>query len=320
MRLLFITSNRIGDAVLSSGLLSHLIDHGRSPRVTIACGPLAAPLFEATPGLERLIALEKRRLGGHWLGLWPAVVTTWWDTVVDLRSAALVYLVPARRRIAFRPAPGPTHRVEQIARAAGLATPPQPRLWTAPRHEAEAAQLAAEGAPILALGPTANWRGKEWPVARFAALAARLSGPRGVLAGARIAVLGGAGEGAAAAPLLAALPAERRLDLIGRLELLTCYAFLRRCALFIGNDSGLMHLAAAAGTPTLGLFGPSRDAHYAPYGPRTAVVRTPESFEALVGRPGYDHRTTGTLMESLTVEAVEAAALALWARTASVAA
>ena len=89
---------------------------------------------------------------------------------------------------------------------------------------------------------------------------------------------------------------------------------------YIGNDSGLMHIAAAAGAPTLGLFGPSREAHYAPWGPRAGVVRTAKSYDELVGGPGYDHRTTGSLMESLTVEMAEAGARDLWARVSGPAA
>ena len=73
-----------------------------------------------------------------------------------------------------------------------------------------------------------------------------------------------------AAPLLAALPSA--IDLVGRLTLPEVAACLGRCALFVGNDSGLMHLAAAAGAPTLGLFGPTSAAEYAPAGPRAAVA------------------------------------------------
>lgn len=314
MRLLFITSTRIGDAVLSTGLLSHLIDTNPGARVTIACGAEAAPLFEALPGLERVIVLNKRRLGLHWLGLWLQVAGRKWDHVVDLRGSALAYVVPHRARLVFHGDARPMHRVAQLAEAAGLKAELSPRLWTAPRHETEAARLAPDGAPILALGPTANWRGKEWPIENFIALAARLTGERGPLASGRVAVFGAAAERAAAQPLLDSLEPAHRLDLIGRIDLVTSFAVLKRCTLFIGNDSGLMHLAAAAGVPTLGLFGPSRETHYAPHGRFAAVVRTPESFEALIGQPGYDHRTTDTLMRSLSVDAVEAAARGLWSR------
>ena len=66
MRILYITATRIGDAVLSTGLLSHLIGLHPEARFTIAAGPAAAPLFEAMPGLERSIAVPKERFGLHW--------------------------------------------------------------------------------------------------------------------------------------------------------------------------------------------------------------------------------------------------------------
>ena len=122
-----------------------------------------------------------------------------------------------------------------------------------------------------------------------------------------------------ARPLLDSLPAERHIDLFGQ-ELLSVAAVLGRCALFIGNDSGLMHLAAASGVPTLGLFGPTREAHYAPWGPNGAVLRTPECVEQLIGGRDFDHRTAGSLMGGLTVEAAERAAIALLERGARAAA
>jgi heptosyltransferase-3 len=69
---------------------------------------------------------------------------------------------------------------------------------------------------------------------------------------------------------LAALPGA--IDLVGRLTLAEAAACLARCALFVGNDSGLMHLAASAGTPTLGLFGPTPASEYAPSGVLTAFA------------------------------------------------
>ena len=70
MRILFVTSSRIGDAVLSTGLLDHLMRRYPEARFTVACGPVAAGLFAHMPQLERLIVFDKRRYGRHWLGLW----------------------------------------------------------------------------------------------------------------------------------------------------------------------------------------------------------------------------------------------------------
>jgi heptosyltransferase III len=316
MRILFVTATRIGDAVLSTGILRHLIDRYPDARLTIAAGPVAAPLFEAVPRLEQLIIVHKRRLALHWLPLYAAVGRRRWDLVVDLRGSALAWLLRARGRKVIAKGDGREHRVRQLARVFDLDPPPGPRLWTAPLHDRHAALQVPAGGPVLAIGPAANWRGKQWRGERFAELALRLTGPDGLLPGARVAVFAAAHERSQALALLDALPRHRLIDLVGRIDLLTAAAALRRCALFIGNDTGLMHIAAAIGTPTLGLFGPSPIEKYAPWGAWTAVVRTAEAPETMFGS-GFDHLTTDTLMDSLSVDAAEAGAHQLWRRVAS---
>ena len=318
MRILFVTATRIGDAVLSTGLLSHVIARYPGARLTIAAGPVAAPLFEAVPGLERRIVLRKRPLALHWLALYARTARRRWDLVVDLRGSALSWMLRAGERRVMAKGEASEHRVRQLGRLFGLDPPPGPVLWTAPHHESAAAALQPPGPPVLAIGPAANWRGKQWRAERFAELAQRLTGGGGPLPGARVAVLAGGHERGQAAPLLSALPEEAVIDLVGKTDLLTAAAFLGRCAMFIGNDTGLMHIAAAAGTPTLGLFGPSPLAQYAPWGRCTAAVRTALPPEAMFVE-GFDHRTTDTLMDSLSVEMAEAAAWALWRRAAGAA-
>jgi heptosyltransferase III len=319
MNILFITATRIGDAVLSTGLLGHLIERYPDARLTIAAGLVAAPLFEAMPGLERLVVVRKRLLALHWLGLYGAVAERRWDLVVDLRGSAIAWLLRARERRVMAKGNQHEHRVRQLARLFLLDPAPNPLLWLAPRHEQEAAALVPPGPPLLAIGPAANWRGKQWRAERFAELGRRLTAADGGFPGARVAVLAAAHERPQAEMLLAAIPPDRRIDLIGRTGLLTAAAVLRRCAMFIGNDTGLMHIAAASGVPTLGLFGPSPIDQYAPWGRCTAVVRTSDPPESMFG-PGFDHRTTDTLMDSLSVEAVEAAVLELRRRAESEAA
>jgi heptosyltransferase-3 len=313
MRLLFITATRVGDAVLTTGLLEHLLRAHPGIAVTVVCGAPAAPLFRALPGLERLIAIEKRPLGLHYLSLWACLAGTRWDVVADLRRTPLPYALMRGRHYRAPKLPG-KHRVIEVAAAMDLARPPAPTLWLGGADRAAADRLIRPGGPVLALAPAANWRGKQWRAERFAALAARLTAANGVLPSARVAVLAAANERAQAAPVLESIPAERRIDLVGAAELPVLAACLQRCALFVGNDSGLMHLAAAAGTPTLGLFGPSPEYRYAPWGPHAAVARTRESYRDLVDAPGFDHRTTGTLMDGLDVDTAAAAAEALWRR------
>lgn len=316
MNVLFVTSTRIGDAVLSTGLLDHVLRTRPGALVTVACGPAAAGLFAGLPGLVRVIAMPKQRYGGHWFDLWRQVVPTAWSLVVDLRGSALAWGLLARERRVYRTSDALVHRMRQLSDLFALPEPAAPRLWTLPVHEEAAAKLIPVAGPILppvlALGPTANWIGKQWPAERFVALMDRLTSPNGILPGARVAVFGGPGERDAAAPVLAAIPADRRIDLVGSVDLLTAYAALKRSALYVGNDSGLMHMAAAAGIPTLGLFGPSRDEHYAPWGIKAAVARAVPYDK--IFPPGYDWRNTGTLMGSLSVDSAAAAAEDLWRR------
>ena len=267
MRVLFITANRLGDAVLSTGLLDHLLQTLPDARFTIACGPVAAGVFDRMPRRERTLVLEKRRYDRHWLGLWRRTAGTVWDLVVDLRGSALAFLVAARRRAVLRGG-HEGHKTEQLAGVLGIRPAPLPTCWTAEEDRARARALLPEGL-YVGLGPTANWAGKIWPAERFVALFRALQRR---LPGARPVVFAGAGaaERAMAAPVLAALPSA--IDLCGRLTLAEGSACLARCALFAGNDSGLMHLAAAAGAPTLGLFGPTPAREYAPVGRRTAAA------------------------------------------------
>ncbi len=320
VKILFITSTRIGDAVLSTGLLDRLIADHPGARLTVACGPAAAPLFEAVPGLERIIVLDKMLLSLHWVRMWVLCIGQPWDLVVDLRNAPLSYLLRAKSQRHMHRTREPGHRVAQLARVLGLEVdPPAPKIWISGDNERTAETLIADGGPVLAVGPTANWHAKTWPADRFAELSRRLTGQGGILAGARIAVFGRADERPQAMRLIESIPEERRIDLVGHIGLLDVAACMKRCALYVGNDSGLMHLAAAAGIPTLGLFGPSPEEHYAPWGPRCAVVRT-EKSHADIFPPDFDPGAPGSLMEGLSVDRAEQAVLELWRRTSEAAA
>lgn len=301
MNILFITATRIGDAVLSSGLIAHLTAEHPGARFTIACGAPAAPLFEAVPGLERLIVIEKKPFHSHWLSLWAACVGNRWDRIYDLRGSMLARFMWAGQRHIGDYRDDSIHRVEELGRLVGVSPPPAPMLSLSDEAQAQAADLIPDRLPVLAIGPTANWGGKQWPADRFAALALRATGEGGILEGATVAVLGAEPERYMAQPVLDALPTDRQIDLIGQ-SLPVAAACIARSTLYIGNDSGLMHIAAATGTPTLGLFGPSPEMRYGPWGAHCASVRTDEGFKELVMSPEFDHLSQKSLMTGLSVE------------------
>lgn len=305
MRLLFITSNRLGDAVLSTSVLRHYVETYPGIRVTVACGPVAAPIFEAVPGLERIIKMPKKKRGGHWWKLWKSVVLNWWDIIVDLRGSATAYVLPGRKRVVFKGNDDQLHRVEQMARLIGLSQPLYPKIWVDKAHRERAKKLLqcdAEQA-VVAIGPTANWGGKTWSIENFKQLISRLTCKDGLFPDAHIVVLGAPAEQKMTASLIDDLPENRSTIIFGNESLLTVQACLEKVHAYIGNDSGLMHMAAASGTFTLGLFGPSRPENYAPCGPDTAYVCTDRSYDEIVAA-GIDWKSPKCLMKDLSVEKV----------------
>lgn len=301
-KVLFVTSNRIGDCVISSGAIGEIARQIPGARITVACGRPPAPFFRSAPGVERVIVLDKKKLAGHWFGLWREVVGTHWDMVVDIRGSALSYLIPARRRVVYnRSWETGVRKVEMVSRLMGSATPLDPELFIDDQARAEAAAVidpqlsgGAGPGPILALAPIAHQPGKSWPADRWGELVEKLKAePR--FDGWRFMPVGGPGDRPPATPALEAA-GERGIDFVGKGDILASAAAIDRAALFVGNDSGLMHVAAAAGRPTLGLFGPTEWWLYGPWGPKT---RTAASNETRGAFAPIDALTTQRVFEAV---------------------
>lgn len=327
MNILFITSSRIGDAVLSTGLLSYMEQKWPDAKVTIACAPLVASLFAGYPNLERIITLRKEKYNGHWIKLWREVFGKRWDAVVDLRNSAVSRLVFAKKRYIYGPhIDGNLHKVLQNAAVMRLEKEAiAPKLWfteaqmQAARSVVYAGMEAVAGERIIGVGPAANWIGKTWPAERFIDVLLWLTGQGGAYEGARVAVFGAPGEEEVCYQVLDAM-GDRGIDAIAKGSPGEAAAMISLCDFYLGNDSGLMHAAAACGVPTFGLFGPSYPHLYAPWGEHTAYARTPETYDELISHEGYSSRTTPSLMVTLTVDAVKRDLEMFLSKRASVAA
>jgi heptosyltransferase-2 len=126
-------------------------------------------------------------------------------------------------------------------------------------------RLAGGGARVVALAPGAVGPGKRWPTERFAELARLLAG-----AGLGVWVLGSPNETPLAREIVAAAGAGAR-DLTGP-DLRNAVVALKTADAAVTNDSGLMHIAAALGTPTVALFGPTSPRLWAPLNPLAATI------------------------------------------------
>jgi heptosyltransferase-2 len=308
---LVIQTSFLGDVVLTTPLLSELASRGP---VDVVVTPAAAPLLANHPAVRDVIVFDKRGADNGIAGLWRFAralrtrtdgsrreISAAYLAQGSWRSAALAWFAGIAERVGFSTSAGrllytrrsrynpDAHHAERLWRlAAGDAAPApapeviRPRLYPAERERAAVDALLKDvprdGAPYFALAPGSIWGTKRWP--QYPALAARIAPLY------RIVVIGGADDDALAAEIARAAGPERVINATGKLSLLASTELLSRCVGLVTNDSAPQHLASAAGTPTLSIFGPTVPAFgFGPLAPRHATAGN----ETLPCRPCDSH-------------------------------
>jgi heptosyltransferase-2 len=286
----------LGDTLLLAPALAAVRERQPSPRVNLAAhhgaarllaasglidvalsrdDPRLAPLFGASGGAEAC-----RDVLGHvdaavaWLGDPEGIVAA------NLRKlgARQTSVAPSQPQAASG-----RHLAEHLAdalRSLGLVGDrlPGPPLLVSPPAEAAWAGGSLGAAvdrarPIVAVHPGSGGRRKNWPAAGFAAVIDALAGA------ATVVLAGGPADEEAVAAVLR--QARSRPISATDLPLPRVAALLARCDAFVGNDSGLTHLAALLGVSTVALFGPTDPAVWRPWGPRTQVLSWATGPESL---------------------------------------
>jgi ADP-heptose:LPS heptosyltransferase len=343
-RLLILKPCCAGDIVLATPALAALRRRYPDARLTWGLSPWARALLVHDPRIDAL--LDTGALGAGRLSLSALIAAIarvrrgGFDACLVLDRSPLLVLVPWLAGVPLRvgldsagrgfahtvrvPAEGLRHEAElylDAARALG-ANPDgvYAECFFGPADHAWAKeQLGAWPGDerVVVLNPAGGSNPgmalelKRWPLERFAALGARLLTERGV----RLALLAGPRDGALLAELharlLAALPAAP----IGRVRLFAAEwgqagALAARAALYVGNDTGLTHVAAAAGTPVVAIFGPSDPRRYAPFVPAERLrvlwhpVAVPEAGVA-AGAPADFSWARGVTVDEAWAAAVE---------------
>jgi len=180
-----------------------------------------------------------------------------------------------------------------------------PRVAPRPETIARASTLLADSGAgdskrLVGMAPgAAGGHAKRWPPSRVAEVIVRLSREHG----ARCVLVGASGDRDAAREIESALPPDIRvIDLIGRTDLRVLVGVLSRCAAFVSNDSGAMHLAAAAGVPVTAIFGPTDDRVTAPFGSHDVLIHPVFCRPCMLRDCPIDHRC----MKGITADTVTA--------------
>ena len=286
----------IGDFVRCHTVVKLLQQRFPSRPIDVLTTAMVAPLVDYMPGVRQGIVADLARkrlaLGRHRAlaarlreeryGQALVMPRTW-------KSALAPYLagIPVRtgfvgearfglindRRWGERRLPRMIERCAVLALPDGEAWPapwPQPELDVPGAELAAWRQrlgLAAEGRAVVAFAPGAVGPSKRWPSGQYAELARRLAAD-----GDAVWVIGGPAEKELAAEIVAANPTRIR-DLTGP-DLRNAILALAAADVAVSNDSGLLHVAAALGTPAIGIFGPTSPWHWAPLNPIAAVIET----------------------------------------------
>jgi lipopolysaccharide heptosyltransferase II len=283
-RILAVRTDRIGDMALTSAAFADLKAHFTHARITVLAPAAPLALLEHHPAVDRLVPLAGHRL--------PEELSGRFDLAIDftpderLLGARLVGASRAPWRLGFARAGreihftlhGPDalparHLVDmhrELLAAAGVVAPAsEPALVVAaPERAAALARLAALGAaaPRVLVHPGAHEQTQRWAPERFAETIARLT----ERAGAACLVASGPGEEGLASHIAGLTPDALSLGTLTVRELM---AVTSACELFIGNNSGPLHVAAALGIPTVSVMGPTDPRRFWPRGAAPKVLR-----------------------------------------------
>jgi len=296
-RLVILAPNWLGDAVMALPAIADVRRASLGASIAVAARGAIAPLFSLVPGIDETIVLRRPatvgRVGG-WRSIGAELAGRDFDTALLLPNSMHAALVAARAGIAERwgyrsgwrgrlltravRRPGKLHQAayyQHLVVALGFPSGTmEPRIVVPDTaREAAARILRTAGwdgaAPLVALAPGAAYGGaKRWPPAYFAELATSLAGD-----GVTCVLVGSPADAPTAIEIKSLFSGV--LDIVGQTDLPALAGVMTLCQGLVTNDSGAMHLAAAAGTSVTAVFGPTNEAATRPVGDAHVVLTNP---------------------------------------------
>jgi heptosyltransferase-2 len=286
----------IGDFVRCHSVIRLLKARNPQRPVDVLTTTLCAPLLDYMPGVRKGMVwdLPRKRLAlAQHRALAAQIAAEHYGSALVMprtwKSALAPYLagIPERTGFAGEVRFGLLNDIRfgekklprMIDRCGALTLPkgaPIPKDWPKPELAVPAAEavewrvrrgLAVDGRPVIAFAPGAVGPSKRWPVSYFAELAKALTAE-----GFLIWILGSPAEAPLAQEIADAAGAHAR-DLTSP-DLRNAILALKSASACVSNDSGLVHVSAAIGTPTVGIFGPTSPWHWAPLNPLAATIET----------------------------------------------
>jgi heptosyltransferase-2 len=334
-RILIRSPNWVGDAVMSLPAVSSVCAKVPEAEVIILTKPWVGDLFQEHPGIRKVILYRSPGVHEGVWGRWRLsreLKPERFDLALHLpnsmESVLISFLAGIPRRVGYNtdgrgifltqrvPVNGRVKREHQVeyylhlVRSLGIETVeriPSLQISQGWKQEAEGILKSVSGGsgPFVGISPGAQYgSAKEWFPERFGELALRISGE----IGARLLVLGSAGDRAAASRI-GEIAGSAVIDLTGKTTLAQALALISRCRAFVTNDSGLMHAASALAVPLVAIFGSTDPRRTGPLGRHNRVVYRPLPCAPCLKTQCPRNREC---MEAITVEEVFGEVKELW--------
>lgn len=271
--------NWLGDAVMALPAIADVRRHFSASRLVVAARASVSSLFTLVPGIDSIVSAEVssiRGTGASMAVLFPnSFASAWlvkrsnvperWGYSADLRRPILTRAIPRPRN--------PLHQSEyyqHLVHALGIENGPRESALTVPQDALQDARALLTGRgwspqqALVVLAPGAAYgKAKQWIPAHVVRLTTDLVRERRMTC----AFVGSRGDAATIRAIRSAVPADCQpsiLDLAGLTTLPVLAAVMSLARACVSNDSGAMHLAAAAGVPTVAIFGPTNEHATAP--------------------------------------------------------
>ncbi|MEW5806015.1 MAG: glycosyltransferase family 9 protein [Acidobacteriota bacterium] len=315
-KILLVRLDHIGDLLMATPAIAALRKKFPEARIDLLGGESAKAIFKGNPYIDHVYTFDATwydpRRGGE---IWPVDVAgtvlrlrrIGYDVAVDLRGDFRViflflWLAGARRRIGFRDLglgflltdstgydlekPYMDINFDALSLLGIDRSDRRTRFYVPAEDEAFVdSLLAANGIKwedhLIGINPTTNRVEQRWHESKFAELCDRLIETFGVKV-----IFVAAGSDSAVVELVRKEMKRRSIDLSGKIDLNQLGALLKKCILYIANDSGPMHLSISLGTPTIGIFGTTSVKRSWPYGSESPFFKA-ISAEVDCPRPCY---------------------------------
>jgi ADP-heptose:LPS heptosyltransferase len=277
-KILFVSLSNIGDAVMTLPTLIYLKKKHPSAKFDLICDARSVEIFQFFPSINKIYIRDKKGDISYQFRFIRKIRQTNYDLAVDLKTDFLLWFLRAKRKIR-KVNDKSLHSVEKhfISICSNLKKIPDPKIYIPTKLQNNIKKIfPSNKGKTIALALGANSNHKVWPTENYVRLLELLK-----IQFKNIILIGSKNE-MDKAQLFKKLYTKKVYDFCGKLTLLETASIIKKSDFFIGNDSGLGHIASAVNTQSFIIFGDGDPDRYHPWGNKSSWYQNTEKDISLI--------------------------------------